>query len=196
MRADLNDLERSEELCMDVRRGDLSGLAPDIEGFMIEKKSALSFFRREKKTETDIGSLLAVSEALKNKGMYRESLRPIEILLESGRAGADLRKVALARAGQLALLHGLPVDLGPMISELGLSRNDLRSAIRSFKRNRERKKDLPELESHLFHALLLDERAERVESASLGADHVKAAFDGLQLALSLSSELGGDIGEY
>ncbi|MBN1389372.1 MAG: Mov34/MPN/PAD-1 family protein [Candidatus Thermoplasmatota archaeon] len=196
MPSDQVDLQRSEELCMIVRRGDISSIAPVTGPFLDEKKGPLTFLKRERRPDIDPLSLSAASEGLVAMGRYQESIKPLEVLIESGRAGDNVRKVALARAGQIAVLHGLPLDLNPIVSELGLSRKDLGSALRNFRKKRERKDTLVEMESHLLQALLLDDRAEIVESPSLGADHVKAAFEGLKVARSLSMDLEGDIGAY
>ncbi|MGA1792788.1 MAG: Mov34/MPN/PAD-1 family protein [Thermoplasmatota archaeon] len=191
-----DEVRASENSCMEVRRGQLSHLEPMIGSFIEDPRGPLSIFRRERSPKVEVSQLLAVSEALEARGRYRESVRPLETLVGRKEISPDLRDIALARAGQIGVLHGLPMDLGPIVSELGLSRKDLGSAIQSFRRKRDRREPLRDMERHLLQALLLDEGAEHVESRSLGADHVKGALDGFQLALSLAAEVEGEVGEF
>jgi proteasome lid subunit RPN8/RPN11 len=52
------------------------------------------------------------------------------------------------------------------------------------------------MEKKLLQSLLLDERADHVESETLGADFVKSALDGFNSSLAIASELQGNIGTY
>jgi len=192
----VDDVRASEDACMEVRRGRLSEWEGRMREFTDEPRRPLVIFRREKSIDIDTNQLLAASEALEATGMYRQCVKPLEMLVVRKGISSELRDIALARAGQTAVLHGLPMDLGPIISELGLSRKDLNAALSSFRRQRERKDPLRDVEKHLLQALLLDDRAEHIESRSLGADHVKGALDGFQLAMSLASELEGEAGDY
>lgn len=151
----------------------------------------------EKELGQDLkGSLTASSESLIIRGFYRQSGVPLQQLVEDGRTSKDLKEVALARAGQTAVLHDLPLDLGPILTELGLTRKDLGSAIKSLQRKRGKKSILPTMERHLLQSLLLDESADHVESETMGADFVKSALDGLNLSLNMASDLEGEIGVY
>ncbi|MGA1820452.1 MAG: hypothetical protein ACMUHU_05520, partial [Thermoplasmatota archaeon] len=147
-----DDVRASEDACMEVRRGQLSALEAMIGQYIEEPRGPLSLFRRERTPVVDGTLLLAVSEALLSRGRYRQSVKPLETLLGRKDTGSELREIALARAGQIAIVHGLPMDLGPIISELGLSRKDVKAAINSLRRRRSKEAPLRDMERHLLQA--------------------------------------------
>jgi len=187
------DLETSEIACGTVRKGKVLELSRP---FLTKGEGVLRLFRGSNETHVDGVDLLAASEALLFTGHPRKAVDPLEDIIGSSGARRDLKEVAMARAGQIAIEHGLPMDLGPIVSELGLSRGDLRSALNSYRKRRQRKDLLPEMERALLQALLLDDRADRVESGSLAIDHLRGAYDGFELALSLAGEMDGEQGNY
>ena len=75
---------------------------------------------RKNEDKISKGSLLASSDSLIIKGLYRQSGMPLQHLVADKSISKDLKEVALARAGQTAILHDLPLDLGPILTELGL----------------------------------------------------------------------------
>ncbi len=190
------DLDQCELECQSVRSGDVPPIMELSRPFIDDDRGIFGFFKSRGSSYFPNNKLMAASESLICRGRFRESNTPLQKLIGSGDASKDLKEVALARAGQTALLHGLPMDLRPIISELGLSRRDLKAALMSMRRRREKRSPLPEMERHLLQSMLLDERSDQVESESLGREHVKGALDGYELALSLAADLEGEMGAY
>jgi proteasome lid subunit RPN8/RPN11 len=187
------DLKSCESACERVRRGEVDELSGS---FLSEPPGFLGLFKGSKKPDIEDVRLLAASEALLFKGHPRKAIDPLEELIGSSRAEMALKIVAMSRAGQIAVQHGLPMDLGPIVSELGLSRRDLSSALRSYMRKRQSKDLLPEMERAILQALLLDDRADMVESQSLAVDHLRGAYDGYERAISLAGEMKGDPAKF
>jgi hypothetical protein len=191
-----SDLESCEESCIPARKGDIDRIGSLSEPFLEKDRGFLSKLMGGNQKRIPIESLLASSESLIVKGYYRQSGAPLQKLVEDRSISKDLRDVALARAGQTAILHELPLDLGPILTELGLTHKDARSAVKAFQRERGKKSPLPSMERHILQSLLLDERADHVESETMGADLVKSALDGFNMSLSIASDLVGEIGAY
>ena len=192
----VSDLERSEENCIPVRKGEMDRIE-ELSAPIQEREGGLfSRLMNRGRERIKVDDLLASSESLIIKGSYRLSGAPLQQLVGEKGISKDLKEVALARAAQTAVLHDLPLDLGPILFELGLTRKDLRSAIKSLREERRRKCEIPSMEKHLLQSMLLDERADHTESGTMGADLVKNALDGFNMSLSIASDLEGEIGTY
>ncbi|MFO8051441.1 MAG: Mov34/MPN/PAD-1 family protein [Thermoplasmatota archaeon] len=189
-------LQEAEKRCAGVRLGD-EGLIEELSSPFLERSTGiLSLFRKDRRKEIDSVDLLASFEALSAKGHYNESPVAIEELLERPHVDDELRRIALARVGQTAVMYDLPLDLGPIISELGLSRKDLKSALEHFLGKRKNKDPLMEMEINILQSLLLDRQADHVESARLSGTYLKAAMDGFDLANSLGTQIKRDLSGY
>ncbi|MFW3145864.1 MAG: Mov34/MPN/PAD-1 family protein [Thermoplasmatota archaeon] len=190
------DVRSAELLCMDVRRGDRTLILSLAEPYLGKKTGVLSSLMGKRKYTLEPNSMLASSEALSAVGSYRFAVKPLEELVGIVGLSRDVKRIALARAGQLTISHGLPIDLGPIISELGLTRRDLESALKYLRRGRERKNDLPEMESRLMQAMLLDRNSDIVESPSLAMEYLRGAVSEFDSASSHAAGLEGSIKTY
>ncbi len=181
---------------MNVRKGDMKRIEKLSSSFLKQKKGLLAFFRRDENERPDEDELLASSEALLNLGLPREAVIPLEELIHKHSVSDKVKDVALARAGQIAMSHDLPMDLSPIVSELGLSRRDLQSALMRLRSSRGRRDVLVDLEKVLLQSMLLYQRVEWIESDGLALSHLKGALDGLQRGVALAGELDEDIRDH
>lgn len=194
--ADRTALLEMEAHCQRVRTGEMTDIETLASPFLKHKKGLLAFFRKNERVELSTEELLAASEALVYIGQAREAVKPLEILIEKRNARGSVKDVALARAGQIALEHGLPMDLSPIVSELGLSRRDLQSALMRLRSSRGRSDVLADLEKVLLQSKLLYQRVEWIESETLAVSHLKGALDGFMRAIGLAEELDNGISDH
>ncbi|MEA3558620.1 MAG: Mov34/MPN/PAD-1 family protein [Candidatus Thermoplasmatota archaeon] len=185
-------LEDAEAQCFDVRSGDVEAIKELSRPFLERNRSLIPFLRKDRSKEVPTVDLLASFEALQARGKYWQSTDAVEELLKRPMVERELRRCALARAGKIAILKGLPLDLGPIISEIGLSRKDLASALEHYRKRREKKDHIVEMESNLLQAMLLDQRADHVESPSLSDSYLRGAMDGFDRANSIGAQIKGD----
>lgn len=190
------NLATAELRCSDVRKGEKGILEGLTKHFTLNEGGFLGFLKKEKSRSTDTSDLLAAFEALCIRGQYRASTDAIEELVRRKGVDDDLRKVGLARAGQIALIKGLPLDLGPIINELDLSRKDLGSAVSQMRSKRRKKNILLEMETSILQSLLLDRQADHVESASHAANYLRGAMDGFDRSNSYGTEIKGGERSY
>jgi hypothetical protein len=177
MKVEGKDLDSMEKRCFTVRKGDIDDIERLTSRFLNQKKGLLAFFRKDEKVELKSIDLLAASEALLSVGMPREAVKPLETLIERGLTDGKVKDVALARAGQIAMVHGLPMDLSPIVSELGLSRKDLESALMRLRSSRGKRDPLVDIEKVLLQSMLLYRRIEWIESETLAISHLRGALD-------------------
>ncbi len=186
-----DSLKEMEDGCSPVRKGNISEIERLSIPFLRERKGLLAMFRRERNDRIDHMDLLAASEALLTVGSYRESVKPLESLIEHSKGSYKIRDLALARAGQIAVSKGLPMDLSPIVSELGLSRKDLESAIMLVRMARGRKDPLVEMEKVLFQSILLWSGTDRIESERFASSQLRGALEGLKRAVELAEKISG-----
>jgi proteasome lid subunit RPN8/RPN11 len=185
-----------EKACRPVREGDMKVVEELSTPYLRKKKGLLALFRGEPITEImEEDKLVAASEALVMIGHYREAVKPLEDLI-SRISSSRVRDLALARIGVIAVSRGLPIDMNPILSEMGMSRRDLGSIIKGYGYQRKRKDDLIELEKMLLRSLLIKQKISWIESDSYQAGHIRSALDGFRMATITSERLSGEYGSY
>ena len=189
MGAGPNSLRDMEDGCSNVRKGNISEIERLSIPFLRERKGLLAMFRRGRTDVPDDIDLLAASEALLTVGSYREAVTPLESLIEHSKGSYKIRDLALARAGQIAVSKELPMDLSPIVSELGLSKKDLGSALMWVRTARGRKDPLVEMEKVLFQSMLLWSRTDWIESERFASSQLRGALEGLKRAVELAEKI-------
>jgi|GEM_PF-207885 len=182
--------------CMRVRKGDRDHMLSLASPFLVRRRGFLSRFVRRASGEVGSLHLLAASEALYGLGEYRKAMEPLEHLTRKAGRDHNLKDLAVSRAGQIALKKAIPLDLGPIISELGLSRGDLQSAVARFRTSRGKKRPLVEMDISLLQAMLLHDRAGYMESEKLVTLHLRGALEGFEKSVALAGQIDGEQGEY
>ncbi len=186
-------LIEAELRCSRVRGGDPSAVerlsAPFI-GNSDNKLGLLRLLRGENTAYPEGADLLSASEALSAKGLQRLSLDPIEKLIGSAGLDRDLREVCLSRMCLTASLHDIPLDLGPLLSELGLISSSPSAASRMLHRRRIKKgHELVDMERELVLGSLVYRRADIVESPSMAEDLDRVASKHFTKAKDIASDL-------
>ncbi|MDG6223938.1 MAG: Mov34/MPN/PAD-1 family protein [Candidatus Thermoplasmatota archaeon] len=179
----LAEIERG---CMDVRHGRLS-LLTEEETYFLNDEGARGFLRRMLSGDREglsPGSLFRLHDVLVLRGRYRRCIEPLERIASSGDLNGPVVRLALARAGNAALDHSIPLDMGPVVSALGLSE---RMAPNS--RRRGGQNPLLIVESHLLASRLLVERSDHVESRMLARGMRDGMFRYLDTAYEAAEEL-------
>jgi len=134
----------------------------ELEGF---PEFLSKIIREIKKEETPLGDLYPAHEALRVIGKSRESVNALKKLLDLGDMDRDLRTVVLCRAAITALEDGLPLDLRPILDELGMRRKSASESLKYFKKRRSRREgSLALLEKNILSSMITKENSEIVES--------------------------------
>ncbi len=197
MRVRERHLIEMEEACIPVRKGDRNEIHRLSRPYLKKMKGIIAFLRGDSESDpVDFQDLFAASEALVMIGQYREAVTPLEEVIKTGLKDHKIKDLALARAGQIAVSRGLPMDLGPIVNELGLSRSDIHSAITAMKMARGKKEPLTEMERVLLQSMLLHQRTSWIESSNLSANHLRGAFEGFSRARDLADNLDTSIRDH
>ncbi len=186
-----------EEACLKVRKGDMGSIDRLCLPYIRKKKGLLTFLRGDPdRSSLQPVELIASSEALLTVGLYREAMQPLDELVKRAGGAYRIKDLALARAGEIALSRGLPLDLGPIMSELGLSNRDLESALLKMRSKRVKKDPLIEMEKDLLQSMLLHQRTSWIESDILSSGHMRAAHQGFMKAKELAGSLPSEITDH
>ncbi|MGA1822197.1 MAG: Mov34/MPN/PAD-1 family protein [Thermoplasmatota archaeon] len=133
--------------------------------------------------------LLAAHEAMLVRGYYSSCITPLEELLRLGRIQEPLKETALSRAAAAALSHGLPLDIRPIVAEMGMSRRSASEALEAARKARRGRVDpLVVMEKAILRGLILNENASIVESESAAREILFSTRDSFREALSVSEE--------
>jgi proteasome lid subunit RPN8/RPN11 len=179
-----------EKRCMRVRKGDKEETERLIDDFHAgEKDSKLLDIIFGKKNVAGIPAvdLLPAHEAYLTRGRPRESIEPLKMLLETGGVKREMRSVVLSRAAQTAIREDLPLDLRPILSELGLRRRSASDSLKSFRERRRRKEGAVALmDRNLLSSLMAMENAGMVESESMRRDLLLSADSWMREAYQIA----------
>jgi proteasome lid subunit RPN8/RPN11 len=177
-------LVKAETRCMEVRSGDVpEDLARRADRYLQRPRSrSLRLFTVDRAEPIPENDHLAMHDLLILRGRYGRCVEPLREAIE-GRGLPKVKEVALARAGQAAMVHGLGLDLGPIVAALSLNSRPVRGS------RAKREHPLPMMEKEILRALLLEDRSEWVESERMARDLVGAIGRSYDLALDLAEEL-------
>ncbi len=189
-------LIEAELRCDRVRRGDPEVVERLSNPFIRNATGKLGLLRSligQDSAYPERVELLAASEALSAKGSQRPSLDPIERLIGGAGLDRDLREVCLGRMCLTATLHDIPLDLGPLLSELGLLHSSPSAASRMLHRRRIKKgHDLTDMERELVIGSLAYRRGDVVGSPKMAENLDRSASIHFTRAKDIASELKGD----
>ncbi len=147
------------------------------------------------RTAPAVYELLASSEALEIKGLYRKALGPLEDLLVAASVGGPVREYTAARFGLLAMVHSLPVDVRPIAVTLGIDGRPSRGRS-SWDRDATLNSVLPAVERLLLGSSLLHHRAVTISSEKERIPYLHASKMWLDNALTGARALEGPIGDH
>jgi len=189
----LDEIIDVEERCLPVRRGE-GGRIEELMGRYLDPPGGLgrlkAFMGTGVREEIDNGDRFACSELLLQHGRRREALRPLEQVIEDKRTRPSLRELAMCRVSQMALENAIPLDLRPLLAELGMGNGGLRASLMKKRGERGRKKHpLVLLEKELLRGMVLAEGALEMESDSEAAKLSEEALGPMEHALSISDRI-------
>ena len=159
---------------MRVRKGDGVFIEHLMDTFRDEQglsKFVSKIFGEGKGEKTPMEDLYPLHEALRIRGNSRESVEPLKKLLESGNMERDMRTIVLCRAAITALEDNLPLDLRPILGELGMRRRSASESLRYSRMRRERKEGgLAMMEKSILASMIAMENSDIVESEKMRRD--------------------------
>ncbi len=193
-------LIEAELRCAHVRGGDKGAIDRASAPFIAKGAERLGFLqllKRDDEAHPEDVELLSASEALSAKGLYRRSIDPIEKLIGAADLDRSLREVCLGRICLTALLHDIPLDLGPLLSELGLTHSTVSEASRMLHRRRQKKgHELAEMEREMVLGSLVCRQADIVDTNDIMEGLDRSASVHLGRAKQIASDLmNNEIGD-
>lgn len=175
-----------EKICMEVRRGDIPSSEEDriVSPFYQGRGGFIKKLLSGDGGGIPPDHLFKAHELLILRGRYRICLEPLQRIASSSGIRDLVLKLALARAGNAALDHSIPLDMEPIVSALGLSE---RSA--PGRRSGKKVDPLLNVEMKMLASRLLEASARNVESDNLARGMSKGMFRYIGMAISSAEEL-------